>query len=149
RRRQAALDAYLHDAVVVDGIRPAMKPDKGRVVEVAQPKSFASGCRVTLGRGEHELVPRDLQLSDISARHFQAEDKSRIELAGPNGFHLLIRQHGMQFQLRVRLLASEAAKRVWHDPVPGKRLDKSESQSSGPAGSHPLGAYLRSLDLLQ
>ncbi len=117
-----------------------MKPDKGRVAEVAQPKSFAAGYGVAFGRGEHELVPRDLQLSDSSARLFQAEDESRIELAGSNGFHLLIRQHGMQFQLRVRLLASEATKRVWHHPVPGERLDKSESQSSGSAGSHPLGA---------
>jgi len=50
--------------------------------------------------------------------------------------------------LRVRLLASEAAKRVWHDPVPGKRLDKSESQSSGSASGHPLGAKPRPLDLL-
>src|ERR1700731_1652349 len=99
-----------------------MKPDKGYVAEVTQPKPFASGYRVGPGRGEHELVPRDLQRSDISARHFQAEDESRIELTGSNGFHLLIRQHGMQLQFRVWLLASEAAKRVWHHPMPGKGL---------------------------
>jgi len=40
RRLQTASEAYLHDAVVVDGIRPPMKPDKGRVAKIAQPKSL-------------------------------------------------------------------------------------------------------------
>jgi hypothetical protein len=66
-----------------------MKPDKRRVTEVAQPKSFASGYRVTFGRGEHKLVMRDRQLSEISVRLCQAEDKSCVELAGSNGFDLL------------------------------------------------------------
>jgi hypothetical protein len=110
-----------------------MKPDKGRVAEVTQPKSFESGHRVALGRGEHQLGLRDQQPSEISVRLFQAEDKSGVELAGSNGFHLLKRQHGMQFQLRVRLPAPESAKGVWHHSVPGKRLDESESQSSGSA----------------
>ena len=68
RRLQTALEAYLHDAVVVDRIRPPMKPDKGRIAEVAQPKSLDSGDRVALGCGEHELVLRDQQLSEFSIR---------------------------------------------------------------------------------
>jgi hypothetical protein len=68
RRLQTASEAYLHDAVVVDRIRPPMKPDKGRVAEVAQPKSLDSGDRVALGCGEHELVLRDQQMSEISIR---------------------------------------------------------------------------------
>ena len=46
RRLQTASEAYLHDAVVVDGIRPPVKPDKRRVAEVAQPKWFAVVDRV-------------------------------------------------------------------------------------------------------
>ena len=53
RRLQTASEAYLHDTVVVDRIRPPMKPDKGRVAEIAQPKSLDSGDRVALGRVEH------------------------------------------------------------------------------------------------
>ena len=55
RRLQTASEAYLHDAVVVDRIRPPMKPDKGRVAEVAQPKSLDSGDRVTLGAASMSL----------------------------------------------------------------------------------------------
>ena|SRR6476620_6029978 len=64
RRLQTASEAYLHDAVVVDRIGPPMKPDKGRVAEIAQPKWLDSGDRVALGRGEHELVLRDQQMSE-------------------------------------------------------------------------------------
>ena len=68
RRLQTASEAYLHDTVVVDRIRPPMKPDKGRVAEIAQSKSLDSGDRVALGCGEHELVLRDQQMREISIR---------------------------------------------------------------------------------
>ena len=66
RRLQTASEAYRHDAVVVDRIRPPMKPDKGHVAEIAQPKSFDSSDCMTLGCGKHELVLRDQQMSEIS-----------------------------------------------------------------------------------
>src|SRR4029077_6384852 len=55
----------------------------------------------------------------------------------------------MQLQLRVRLPASETTKRVWHHPMPGERFDKSDSQRTRLAGSHPPGAQFRLLDFEQ
>src|SRR4029077_12017073 len=149
RRLQTASEAYLHDAVVVDRIRPPMKPDKGRVAEIAQPKSLDSCDRVALGRGEHELVLRDQQMGEISIRLYQAEDKSCIELARSNGFSLLIRQHGMQLQLRVRLPETESPKRIWHYPVPRDTLHESHAERSGFTACHALSSKLGLIDVLK
>ena len=43
RRLQTALQAGEHDAVVIDGVGPPMKPNKGRIDQVTQPKSLDSG----------------------------------------------------------------------------------------------------------
>src|SRR5260370_2665966 len=88
RRTQTASNACVQDAVVVDGVRPPMKPDKRRIAEVAQPRPLESGDRVALRRSEHNLMLRDQHLSRIAVQLCQTEDESSIQPAGPNGFNL-------------------------------------------------------------
>ncbi len=40
RRTQAATNACLHDLLVEERIRRPMKPNKGHIAEVAQPKAL-------------------------------------------------------------------------------------------------------------
>jgi hypothetical protein len=94
-RTQSASNACLHDSLVEERIGRPMKPNKGRIAEVAQAKPLESGYRVTLGRSEHDPVLCDKHLSKILVRLGQREDESRIQPAGPNGFDLFDRPQGL------------------------------------------------------
>src|SRR4029077_5710472 len=91
RRTQTASNACLHDALVEEGIRRPMIPNKGRIAEVAQPKPLQSGYGVALGRSEYDFVLCNQHLSKILVRLGQGEDESSIQAAGPNGFDLFDR----------------------------------------------------------
>src|ERR1700730_18385095 len=91
RRTQTALSACQHDSLVEERIRRPMKPNEGCIAEVAQPEPRSSGYGVTLGRSEHDLVPRYQQPSEIPGGLCQAEDESGIQPARLNGFGLLDR----------------------------------------------------------
>ena len=91
RHTQTAPNACLHDALVEERIRRPMKPNKGRIAQVAQPRALESGYGVALGRSEHDLVPRYQQPSEIPVGLCQAEDEPGIQPARLNGFGLLDR----------------------------------------------------------
>ena len=91
RRTQTASNTCEHDSLVEERIRRLMKPNKGRIAEVAQPEPLESGYRMALGRSEQNLVPRYQQPSEIPVWLCQAEDESGIQPARLNGFGLLDR----------------------------------------------------------
>src|SRR5580704_15010929 len=79
----------------------------------------------------------------------ETSGKPSIQSAGQDGFNLMDRKQMMQLQLHVWLPASEFAKGVYNQSMPGYRGGNSDSKRTGFAKGYPLCTSLRLIDVLQ
>src|SRR5689334_15218772 len=104
---------------------------------------------MTLGHGQDHSVLGELPVCEILVPRRHRGSKPSIQSIRHEGFDLMNGHQMLKHQLHIRLLASEFAKSVYNQPMPGDRRRNSDSKRAGFAERYSLGASLRVIDVLE
>ena len=88
RRLQASMKTRLRQTVISDRVSSPGKANKGHAIQIAQLEPRPPGQEMSLRHSEYNFVLHYWSLIQFFAQFVDADDKTRIKPARPDGFHL-------------------------------------------------------------